>query len=175
MQILNKTIKNSLALLFGGVCLALSSGVWAEEVDLLKAREISQHGGMDHSAHAKKEESNVRFRGVFYGFLPCDELECAGTKMTLSLKHNGTYLLIIQPAKPLNRESFEKGKYVWDDNKRTLFMTPNKADAPPRRMEIRDASTLVHLNSDGTKMPGDQDQYLLERSDKANNREVHIH
>ncbi len=96
------------------------SGVSAEtdlqmQEKALKAREQSQAGALDHSAHAPDQPETGRFRGVFYGYLPCSEKNCDGLKMTLSLNAKNNYLLIIQPAKPQNREFFEKGKYVWDD------------------------------------------------------------
>lgn len=139
----------------------------------LKARELGQQGAMDHSAHAA-EEAAGKFRGVFYGYLPCHEENCDGLKMTLSLNDKDRYLLVIQPAKPQNRESFEKGKYRWDDKNGIVLLTPNK-EAPPRRLAIKDEGTLVYLASDGKPLPGDQDRYRLERSDKAGNREMHIH
>lgn len=155
------------------------SGAWAEtdmqlQEKALKAREMNQRGAMDHSAHALDEEAKGKFRGVFYGYLPCYDEDCDGVKMTLSLNPKHNYLLVIQPAKPQNRESFEKGKYQWDDNKRTLLLTPNK-EAPQRRLAIKDEGTLLYLRDDGAPLPGDQDRYLLQRSDKAGHREMHIH
>lgn len=176
----SKPTKSLLSMIFGAL-LSLSNAAWAEsdkqiQEKALKARDMTKHGDtMDHAAHeARPAEATGKFRGVFYGYLPCHEEECSGIKMTLSLKHNNTYLLIVQPAKPYNRESFEKGRYVWDDKNATVLLTPNK-DAPARRLAIKDEATLVHLNSDGTPMPGDQDDYVLARSDKAGNREMHIH
>lgn len=181
MYRLNAKLTKTVSLIFFGVLLFLSSIAWAEsdkeiQEKALKARDMTKHGDtMGHAAHeAGPAESAGKFRGVFYGYLPCHEKECSGIKMTLSLKHNNTYLLIIQPAKPYNRESFEKGRYVWDDKNAVVVLTPNK-DAPARRLTIKDEATLVHLNSDGTTMPGDQDDYVLARSDKAGNREMHIH
>ena len=151
---------------------------WAEtdmqlQEKALKARELSQQGVMDHSAHASADNGADKFRGVFYGYLPCHEENCNGLKMTLSLNPKNNYLLVIQPAKPQNRESFEKGKYAWDDGKGTVLLTPNK-DAPQRRLAIKDEGTLLYLD-DRMSVPGDQDRYLLQRSDKAGNREMHIH
>ena len=94
--------------------------------------------------------------------------------MTLSLNARNNYLLVIQPAKPLNRESFEKGKYVWDDAKGTLLLTPRN-DAPQRRLAIKDEGKLLYQGADGGPITGNQDRYLLERSDQSGNREVHIH
>lgn len=139
----------------------------------LKARE-QQQGGMDHSAHSGAEDSAGKFRGVFYGYLPCHEEECNGIKMTLSLNARNRYLLVIQPAKPQNRESFEKGKYEWDENEGVVTLTPNK-ETPERRLAIKDNGTLLYLTSNGAHMSGDRDRYLLQRSDQANNREMHIH
>lgn len=162
-----------------GTLLSLLDAAWAEtdmqlQEKALKARELGQHGAMDHSAHDGPAATAGKFRGVFYGYLPCREENCNGLKMTLSLNAKNNYLLIIQPAKLQNRESFEKGKYEWDDTKSSVLLTPNK-DAPQRRLAIKDEGTLLYLDNDGTPMPGDEDRYLLQRSDLANNREMHIH
>jgi hypothetical protein len=159
--------------------LCASTAVWAEndmqmQEKALKAREMNQQGGMDHSAHAKADDSAGSFRGVFYGYLPCAEENCKGLKMTLSLNPKNNYLLVMQPAKPQNRESFEKGKYQWDEANKSVLLTPNK-EAPQRRLTIKDEGTLLYLSGDGSALPGDQDDYLLKRSDKAGNREMHIH
>jgi hypothetical protein len=173
-----KMIKTLLPLVFGAWLSALNAA-WAEtdrqlQEKTLKARELSQHGVMDHSAHGSPEEAAGKFRGVFYGYLPCHEEHCNGLKMTLSLNTKNNYLLVIQPAKLQNRESFEKGKYQWNNAQGTVLLTPNN-DAPPRRLTIQDEGTLLYLNNDGTPIPGDQERYLLQRSDKAGNREMHIH
>jgi hypothetical protein len=179
MQALNRKIARKALFIIFGALLSPFNAAWAEtdmqiQEKALKAREMSRDGAMNHSAHASPEEAAGKFRGVFYGYLPCHEENCNGLKMTLSLNYNNTYLLVVQPAKPQNRESFEKGKYEWDDKKGIVMLTPNK-DAPARRLAIKDEGTLVYLNNDGTPLPGAQDRYLLERSDKASNREVHIH
>ncbi|MFZ4702287.1 MAG: copper resistance protein NlpE N-terminal domain-containing protein, partial [Candidatus Methylumidiphilus sp.] len=101
------------------------------------------------------------------------EENCNGIKMTLSLNPKNNYLLVIQPAKPQNRESFEKGKYEWDDSKGNVLLTPNK-DAPQRRLTIKDEGTLLYLSDDHLSTRN-EDKYLLQRSDKAGNREMHIH
>jgi hypothetical protein len=162
-----------------GAWLSLINAAWAESDKELAekaaiAREAQRHGGMDHSAHGDTEKAAGKYRGVFYGYLPCPEADCNGVKMTLSLNVKNNYLLVIQPAKVLNRESFEKGKYEWDETKGTVLLTPNK-EAPQRRLAIKDEGTLLYLNSDGRPLSGDQDKYLLQRSDKAGNREMHIH
>ncbi|TXK94332.1 hypothetical protein BMR07_14380 [Methylococcaceae bacterium CS1] len=51
--------------------------------DVQKAREIARLG-VDHSKHKKPIDKSQIFRGVYYGYLPCQH--CAGIKMTLSLK-----------------------------------------------------------------------------------------
>ncbi len=170
--------KNVLYLVFCALISSLNAA-WAEtdkeiQEKALRARESIQHGVADHSAHGSPEEAAGRFRGVFYGYLPCHEEDCSGLKMTLSLNTKNNYLLVIQPAKPQNRESFEKGKYAWDDANGIVLLTPNK-EAPQRRLAIKDEGTLLYLSSGGAPMPGNQDRYLLQRSDKAGNREMHIH
>lgn len=162
-----------------GALLCPLDAVWAEtdmqiQEKALKARELSHSNAMDHSAHADSGKVPGKFRGVFYGYLPCHEENCDGLKMTLSLNPKNNYLLVIQPAKPQNRESFEKGKYEWDDSKGTVVLTPNK-EAPIRRLAIKDEGTLRYLSTEGTPLPGNQDKYLLQRSDRAGNRDMHIH
>ena len=140
----------------------------------IKQREMyRQWGDMDHSEHALPADKG-KFRGVFYGYLPCNELDCNGIKMTLSLNAKDNYLLVIQPAKLLNRESFEKGKYTWDEAKRMVVLTPNK-EAPTRKLQIKEDGALLYVNSDGRPFPGSEKPYLMERSDLAGNREMHIH
>ena len=142
---------------------------------VVKQRELFREGGeMDHSEHGMDKEKGV-YRGVFYGYLPCNEEDCKGIKMTLSLNTRGTYTLVVQPARFRNRESFEKGRYVWDEANRLVTMTPYKDTDPVRKLRIKDESTLVHLNSEGNPYPGSEKPYLLERSDMAGNREMHIH
>lgn len=179
MNVSNRKVTEKTLFIVFGALLSWFSAAWAEsdkeiQEKALKAREQSQHGAMDHSGDASPDAATGMFRGVFYGYLPCPEENCAGLKMTLSLNAKNKYLLVIQPAKPQNRESFEKGRYEWDDGKGIVVLTPNK-DAPQRRLAIKDDGTLLYLSSDGTPMPGDQDRYLLKRSDKAGNREMHIH
>jgi hypothetical protein len=164
--------------IFGALLSSLNAAFAETDMQMqekaLKAREQSQSGEMDHSTHLSPDQLTGQFRGVFYGYLPCNEPECNGIKMTLSLNAKDRYLLVIQPAKPQNRESFEKGKYQWDDAAGVLTLTPNK-EAPQRRLAIKGADSLLYLTSDGAHMSGDQDRYLLQRSDKANNRAMHVH
>lgn len=179
IQAQNSNIAKKVWLVALGAWLSLPGPVSAEsdkelQEKALKAREMNHAGAMDHSRHADSEATAGRFRGVFYGYLPCQEEGCNGLKMTLSLNAKNNYLLVTQPAKVLNRESFEKGKYQWDEAQGLVVLTPNN-DAPPRRLAIKAAGVLLYLSQDGKPLPGDQDKYLLERSDKANNREMHIH
>ncbi|MEY4717771.1 MAG: hypothetical protein RL563_389 [Pseudomonadota bacterium] len=179
MQTLNKKIKKNVTLVFFGALLPVFNPTWAaSDMELqekaLKAREISHHGNMDHSQHTTDSDESGQFRGVFYGYLPCNDQDCDGLKMTLSLKHKNNYLLVTQYAKASSREYYEKGKYQWDDATHTLSLTPhNKADK--RQFSIKDEGKLIQLNSNGTPMPGDQDDYTLNRSDKNKTRQVHIH
>jgi hypothetical protein len=173
----NKTTRH-LLFIFGALVSSLNPALAETDMQMqekaLKAREQSQSGGMDHSTHLSSDQLTGQFRGVFYGYLPCHEEECNGIKMTLSLNAKDRYLLVIQPAKPQNRESFEKGKYQWDESAGVVTLAPNK-DAPQRRLAIKGEGTLMYLSSDGAHMTGDQDRYLLQRSDKANNRAMHVH
>jgi hypothetical protein len=156
-----------------GAALAETADMQMQE-KALKAREQTKSEAMDHAEHLGSDQAAGKFRGVFYGYLPCHEEECNGIKMTLSLNAKNNYLLVIQPAKPQNRESFEKGKYQWDDTKGILLLNPKK-DAPQRRLSIKDEATLLYLSSDGAHMTVDQERYLLKRSDQSDNRDMHIH
>lgn len=179
MQTLTRKIKNNVALICFGAFLSVLNSASAEsdkqlQEKTLKAREMIHQQNMDHSAHSNIADETAGFRGVFYGYLPCKEKDCDGFKMTLSLKQKSNYLLVTQYARASSREYYDKGKYNWDDKARILTLTSNK-DASKRLFTIKDEGTLIHINNDGTFMPGDQDDYALERSDKAKSREVHIH
>jgi hypothetical protein len=179
MQTFKTKITKNVTLIFFGTLLTAVNTSWAEsdkqlQEKTLKAREMIHQKDMDHSAHMAPEDESSKFRGVFYGYLPCDLEDCDGLKMTLSLKQKNNYLLVYQYAKPSAREYYEKGKYTWDDKKNHLELTPNK-EAPKRQYSIYDDGTLIQLNSNSTPIPGDQDAYTLRRSDKSNSREVHIH
>lgn len=180
IQAHNSNIAKKVLLVAFGAWLSLPGPTSAEsdkeiQEKALKAREMSHAGtAMDHSQHAGPEATASQFRGVFYGYLPCQDEGCSGLKMTLSLNPKNNYLLVTQPAMVLNRESFEKGKYLWDEAQGVVVLTPNR-DAPPRQLAIKDSGVLLYLSQDGKPLPGDQDKYLLERSDKAGNREMHIH
>jgi uncharacterized lipoprotein NlpE involved in copper resistance len=137
-----------------------------------RATTLMQEGNLsiDHSNHTDKSQE---YRGVYYGFLPCDD--CLGVKTTLSLKSNTNYLLVTQYTKESAREYFEKGKYNWDDNNKTLVLTSNK-DGSKRKYTIKDDNALVQLSSDGLPIKGAaEEKYTLLRSDVAKSREVHIH
>lgn len=170
-----KLLYLTLSALLGSVSLARADTDMQMQEKALKAREQSQGSTRDHAAHAPDQAEAGRFRGVFYGYLPCAEANCDGLKMTLSLNAKNNYLLVMQPAKPQNRESFEKGKYAWNDGTATLTLTPNRPVVPPRRLAIQDEGTLLYLPEDGNPAPGNRDRYLLRRSDRAENRELHIH
>lgn len=179
MQTLTRKTKKNVTLIFFAALLPVFSNVWAEsdkqlQEKTLKAREMIHQKDMDHSAHAKLADKTEGFRGVFYGYLPCDQADCDGFKMTLSLKQKNNYLLVTQYARASSREYYDKGKYDWDDKKNLLTLTSNK-DAGKRLFSIKDDGALIHLNQDGSPMPGSQDDYTLERSDKSKSREVHIH
>jgi len=179
MQTLMIKIKNNVALFFLGVSLLTLNAAWAEsdkqlQEKTLRAREMIRQNAMDHSAHTNTTDVTEGFRGVFYGYLPCNEKDCDGFKMTLSLKQKNNYLLVTQYARASSREYYDKGKYDWDDKTHILTLSSNK-DAAKRLFSIKDEGTLIHLNTDGMPMSGNQDDYTLARSDKAKSREVHIH
>ncbi|QWF70910.1 copper resistance protein NlpE N-terminal domain-containing protein [Methylomonas paludis] len=179
MQTSKIKIKKYVTLICFGALLSMLNPAWAEsdmqlQEKALKARELSRQGGVDHSAHTNPASEAEVFRGVFYGYLPCKEKDCDGFKMTLSLKQKNNYLLVTQNAMASAREYYDKGKYSWDDVSHILTLTSNK-DSVQRLFTIKDAGTLIQLGSNGKPLPGDQDDYTLNRSDKAKSREVHIH
>ena len=179
MNLLNKKKQAKLAISVFCSLLTLGPAAWAEsdmeiQEKALKARELRHQGAMDHADHDQGSETAGKFRGVFYGYLPCHEEDCGGVKMTLSLNAKNNYLLVIQPAKSRNRESYEKGKYEWSENQSMVMLNPN-TDSPQCRLAIKDSSTLLYISNDGAHMTGDQERYLMKRTDVANNRDMHIH
>lgn len=152
---------------------ALAKSDMAIMADVQKAREMSRKEG-DHSKHYKhvKIDKSQQYRGVYYGYLPCDF--CAGIKMTLSLKNKKNYLLVTQYAQSSNREYFEKGKYEWDAKSDTVTLTPRK-DEKIRKLRIKDEGSLIVLSPEGKLMEGNQDKYMLLRTDKNKSRDLHIH
>jgi hypothetical protein len=178
MQTLKKQLKQNLTfILFGTLFSAYHPAIAKTDFEAqekyLRARVNSSQQNMDHSAHATPIDKSQDFRGVFYGYLPCND--CNGIKTTLSLKQNNNYLLVTQPARESSREFYEKGKYSWNDESRTVVLTPNK-EAPIHQYHIEDEGTLIQLNSDGDRVPSElAERYTLRRSDMAKTREVHIH
>ena len=178
MQTLKKQLKQNLALIFFSFLFSAYNPVMAEsdmqiQERVLKARELASQQKTDHAAHVNPDDKSLEFHGVFYGFLPCKD--CNGIKTTLSLKQKNNYLLVTQPARESSREYYEKGKYSWNDENHTVVLTPHK-ESTTRQYHIENGETLIQLNSDGTRITGDQaDNYILRRSDTVKSREVHIH
>lgn len=176
MQALKKQLKQNLTLIFFGTLLLALHPAMAEtdmqiQEKVLKAREMTNQ--RDHAAHINPINKSQDFHGVFYGFLPCND--CNGIKTTLSLKQKNNYLLVTQPARESSREYYEKGKYSWNDDNHTVVLTPLK-ESTTRQYHIENGETLIQLNSDGTRITGDQENdYILRRSDTVKSREVHIH
>lgn len=139
--------------------------------EVQKARAMTQQ----HKNHTKYQgllDEKQKFRGVYYGYLPCED--CDGIKSTLSLKNKNNYLLVTQYAKTSTREFYEKGKYTWDDKTSTVTLVSRK-DAKTRKYQIKDDETLIYLTPEGKSMGKDQDKYTLRRGDSVKTREVHIH
>jgi copper homeostasis protein (lipoprotein) len=178
MQLPKNTMTPYLSLIFFSILLSAVNPAVAEsdkqmQDKLLRAREMTQLQG-EHAGHANNLDNGPDFRGIYYGYFPCKEEDCSGIKITLSLKRNNNYLLVTQPAKPSSREFFEKGKFIWNDDTRTVVLTPK--DKPTTgQYRIVDEGTLVQLNPDGSSLAGDQDDYTLRRGDTVKSREVHIH
>jgi uncharacterized lipoprotein NlpE involved in copper resistance len=165
-----------LALIFVGSLFFAHATIAATDISAQQsyAKALAKNHGqdVDHSAHENHDKS-LDFRGIFYGYLPCND--CNGIKATLSLKQNNNYLLVTQPARDSSKEFYEKGKYTWDEEKHILVLTPRK-DESPKQYLIKDEGTIVQLNSDGSPMPKElEEEYTLRRSDTVKGREVHIH
>lgn len=181
MRALKKQLKQNLALIFSGTLLLACHAAMAEtdfesQARLLRARVMNQEQKMDHTEHhaapVDKVDKSLEFHGVFYGYLPCSD--CNGVKTTLSLKQHDNYLLVTQPARESSREYYEKGKYTWDEESRTVTLTSRK-DAAIHKYYIENEGTIIQINNDGSRMAGGQDRYTLRRSDTVKAREVHIH
>ncbi|UOA09095.1 copper resistance protein NlpE [Methylobacter sp. S3L5C] len=177
MPVLKKCLKQHLILISFTMLLSGNLAMAATDTTMqdsfVKARIKSHQQNTDHSVHVEPSDKSLDFHGIFYGYLPCKD--CSGIKSTLSLKNNNNYLLVTQPAKESSREFYEKGKYTWNEEKHTVILTPrNKADT--RQYLIKDEGTLILLNTDGSKMKGDdEDSYALRSSDTVKSREIHFH
>ena len=177
MQAQKKDTLPKLTLIFFSLLLSANHAMAATDLSAQEgyARALAKNHQQDtdHSAHVAPIDKSLDFHGVFYGFLPCKN--CNGIKTTLSLKQKNNYLLVTQPAKESSRETYEKGKYDWNEVTHTVVLTP-RDESKPRQYQIKDEGTLVLMNSDGTPMPEKQsDSYTLRRSDTVKAREVHIH
>lgn len=178
--ITTKTISSFAWLIFGSLCLTINTAFAESDMQLqekaLKAREMMRHEGMNHGNHDDAVDASDPngFRGVFYGYLPCNAKDCDGLKMTLSLKPKNNYLLVTQNAMASTREYYEKGKYDWNEKSHTVTLKPNN-DLPVKVLSMVDETALVVLGSDGKTMPSDVDANTLRRSDKSKTRDVHIH
>lgn len=173
------SIKKTLTLLLLSVLSVCFSPVMARSdlqimADVQKARVNLRNKNGGHSQHDMKPvKDSEKFRGVYYGYLPCKD--CAGIKMTLSLKNKQNYLLVTQHAQTYNREYYEKGKYTWDTKTGLVTLTARKSDKI-RKFRIKDDTRLIHLTPEGKLMAkGNQEPYTLVRGDKNNARSVHIH
>lgn len=152
---------------------AMAATDFEAQQSYLKALAKNHQKEADHAAHENHIDRSLEFRGVFYGFLPCND--CTGIKATLSLKQNNNYLLVTQYAKESTKEFYEKGKYSWDDDNRTVVLTPSKGGTVTRHYHIENEGTLIQLNDDGSRITVQSDRYTLRRSDMVKSREVHIH
>lgn len=174
MQTHKRHFIQNLSLVVFGAFMFTANSVMAEsdmvlQERVLKAREMLKG---DHSNHIVPIEKSLDFHGVFYGYLPCKG--CNGIKATLSLKQRNNYLLVTQPAKESSRETYEKGKYTWNEATKTAVLT-ERATGNTRQYRIEDEGTLIQLNSDGSAMAGNKEDFTLRRSDTVKARQVHIH
>lgn len=174
MQALTITLKQTLTLILLSVLnIALNPVMAKSDMEMMgevqKAREMSQK----HKNHTKPVNENQKFRGVYYGYLPCKD--CDGIKTTLSLKNKNNYLLVTQPARNPSREYFDKGKYIWDDKALTVTLISRKNSAM-KKYQIKDEATLIqHTAEGGAPIKNDFDKYTLRRGDTVKTRAVHIH
>ena len=128
----------------------------------------------NHSKHVKKLTESQKYHGVFYGLLPCED--CDGIKTTLSLKNRNNYLLVTQFAKASAREYFEKGKYTWDEETKTVTLISRK-DSTERKYKIQD-ETLTQLSSKGSSLKSNQKgtSYVLHKNDTIQQSSpLHMH
>jgi len=173
MRALKKQLTQNLAwllcssLLFAVPAMAATDLEAQESFARARAKNVKKEA--EHGIHASHSNKSQEFHGIFYGYLPCND--CPGIKTTLSLKQNNNYLLVTQQAKESSREFYEKGKYSWNDESRTVVLTPKKGGTNERNYHIEDEGTLIQLNEVGTKM----ERHILQRSDTLKSREVHIH
>ncbi len=178
MKTLKKQLKQNLTFGFFGVLLFANAVNAATDLSaqqkFLEAKVMSHQQGAEHANHLTPVEESKKFRGIFYGFLPCGN--CNGIKATLSLKDNNNYLLVTQPAKESSREFYEKGKYIWDDETKRVVLMPRENAESTKQYIIKDEGTLIQLNDDGQPFAGEKENsYILRRSDTVKSREVHIH
>ncbi|MCK5728481.1 MAG: copper resistance protein NlpE N-terminal domain-containing protein [Methylococcales bacterium] len=140
--------------------------------DVQRARE-KLRAKKGHEKHEMKPiEESQKYRGVFYGYLPCDD--CAGVKMTLSLKNKQNYLLVTQYARASNKEYYNKGKYEWNKKTRMVTLTARKG-GEIQKYRIKNDGKLILLTPEGLPLKGNQNKYTLLRTDKNKARSVHIH
>jgi len=145
----------------------------AESKMEIKEKDQAKH--QQHKIHSKQLSEGQKYHGVFYGLLPCKD--CDGIKTTLSLKNRNNYLIVTQPAKVSAREYFEKGKYTWDDEAKTVTLTSRK-DSTIRKYRIKDEKTLVQLSSRGLSMKTNQKNtsYLLRQKKMVEkSTSMHMH
>jgi len=177
MRALKKQLTQNLALfLFGSLITAIPAMAATDleaQQGFARAFAKNHQKETDNAAHKNHTDKSLEFRGIYYGFLPCDD--CNGIKATLSLKQNNNYLLVTQPAKESSREFYEKGKYNWNDENQTVVLTPTKGGTKIRQYRIENEGTLIQLNDDGTRMSNEANRYIMRSSDTVKSREVHIH
>ncbi len=153
----------------------LTPAMAASDKDMMKVVQEARtklKGGDEHAQHLKAVAKEDQFRGVYYGYLPCDH--CAGIKMTLSLKAKKNYLLVTQYAQASNKEFYEKGKYDWNEKTQILTLLDRKKKNA-RKFYIKDEKRVIQLTAEGKRVKGKQEAYTLTRADGIKARSVHIH
>lgn len=173
MKALITPLKQKLPLILLGGLSIIFNPVMAESD--IQIKDSLQNKSQKHGDHSKDiklaDKSKGQFRGVFYGYLPCDD--CDGTQTTLSLKNKNNYLLVTEPAKASAREYFDKGKYIWDDETNTITLTSRK-DSKIRKYHIENENTLFMLDAKGAPIKGKKNKYSLRKREmEQSNRTMH--
>ena len=147
----------------------MAAGDFEAQQMIAKERAKKHQKQSGHTVQIDPNDMSKVFRGIYFGYLPCDD--CSGTKTTLSLQQKYNYLLVTQSSKLAAREYYERGKYDWNDDNQTVVLTPRKDGDVSRRFHIKNETTLIQLNEDGTRL----DQFVLQRGDTVKMQEHHLH
>ncbi|NOT84356.1 MAG: copper resistance protein NlpE [Methylococcaceae bacterium] len=123
-----------------------------------------------HDQNARHAQDNMDWPGIYQGFMPC--ADCAGVKTTLAFNKNNSYVLMTQFIGKSDREFVEKGKFTWDNNSKTITLTPRKSATT--QQYIVEENSLIQLDPNGKRFTGKYaEHYVLRRKDVANEPQPH--